>query len=111
MCLEVIDPAVVPEEEAKPKRALICVLVTLAWWIFCGDFCFDSAFQSRKRRSNLDRHSKICIPTRFYYGFKQQSPQRNISYTFILLIGPGVIRPLFIDLKHEKTCFLELPSR
>ena len=27
--LEVIDPAVVPEEEAKPKRALICVLVTL----------------------------------------------------------------------------------
>jgi uncharacterized protein involved in exopolysaccharide biosynthesis len=26
--LEVIDPAVVPEEEAKPKRALICVLIT-----------------------------------------------------------------------------------
>ena len=27
--LEVIDPAVVPEEEAKPKRAMICVLITL----------------------------------------------------------------------------------
>ena len=27
--LEVIDPAVAPEEEAKPKRAMICVLVTL----------------------------------------------------------------------------------
>jgi uncharacterized protein involved in exopolysaccharide biosynthesis len=26
--LEVIDPAVVPEEEAKPKRALICVVIT-----------------------------------------------------------------------------------
>jgi len=27
--LEVIDPAVAPEKEAKPKRAMICVLVTL----------------------------------------------------------------------------------
>jgi len=27
--LEVIDPAVVPEEETKPKRAMICVLITL----------------------------------------------------------------------------------
>ena len=27
--LEVIDPPVAPEEEAKPKRALICVLITL----------------------------------------------------------------------------------
>ena len=27
--LEVIDPAVVPEKEAKPKRAMICVLITL----------------------------------------------------------------------------------
>jgi uncharacterized protein involved in exopolysaccharide biosynthesis len=27
--LEVIDPAIVPEEEAQPRRALICVLTTL----------------------------------------------------------------------------------
>jgi len=27
--LEVIDPAVVPEEEAKPKRAMTCILITL----------------------------------------------------------------------------------
>ena len=27
--LEVIDPAVVPEKEIEPKRALICVLITL----------------------------------------------------------------------------------
>jgi len=27
--LEVIDPAVVPEKEVEPKRALICILITL----------------------------------------------------------------------------------
>jgi len=46
--LEVIDPAVVPEEEAKPKRALICVLITLLGVFISVIFCLIRHFSSKE---------------------------------------------------------------
>ena len=46
--LEVIDPAVVPEEEAKPKRAMICVLITLLGGFISVIFCLIRHFSSKE---------------------------------------------------------------
>ena len=45
--LEVIDPAVVPEEEAKPKRAMICVLITLLGGFISVIFSLVKSFREK----------------------------------------------------------------
>ncbi|MFB1002325.1 MAG: Wzz/FepE/Etk N-terminal domain-containing protein [Pseudomonadales bacterium] len=47
--LEVIDPAVVPEKEVEPKRALICVLITLLGGFFSVVYVLVRSF--RRKRS------------------------------------------------------------
>ena len=52
--LEVIDPAVVPEKEANPKRAMICVLITLLGGFISVIVVFVREFNQKEKISIVE---------------------------------------------------------